>query len=122
MTIKDLLDELRSAVPDCRLAAYVDLGSALVLSASASAMPQQETLDGLADTAARLLPLDSGGSARPGAPDQAVLTSAGDLLVLARSAGEPCDVICCKCADTADIDTVLSGARAALNWIGAPPG
>lgn len=124
MTIGDLLNELRIAVPECRLAAYIDLNAELVLTVSTAEKPPQETLDGLAETAAWIMPMGASPIEqclfdRPG-PEEAIFLNVDDTLIFARSMAEPADVICCECARSVDVDRALASARMALNLIGSP--
>ena len=54
LSVKTTLENLRKATPGCRVAAYVDLRTAMVLASDADTPPPQEELDGLAARAATL--------------------------------------------------------------------
>lgn len=121
MRIGDLLDELRSALPDCRLCAYIDLDVQLVLSCSAAARQRQERLDDLAKLAAALMapsqaqPLDRSADAQP---KMITVMQADRSIFLMRAPDDPSEVICCECAANVDPRSVAAGAKLVLTWIG----
>ena len=116
--IADLLDDLRAAIPECRLIALVDLDAVLVLAVSSAARLPQEMLDELAETAALIMPGPDDPLANPpfssACPDQAVFHFPAGLLVIARSTT---DLICCQCAPEVDVEAVLAGARNVLGRV-----
>lgn len=118
----DLLEGLRQAVPGCGLAAYIDLDAELVLSASGTKKPRQETLDGLARTAASLLPGSPDPQPHPwhdqARPEEAIFWTRDHTLVLVRRMAAPFEALCCQCGRDTDIGPVLAGAFQALDRIG----
>lgn len=116
MDIGQELDALRDALPDCRLAAYVDLEAELVLISSAHDKPRQEALDALAQFGAQAL---SGRLPGVAGAENAVLLGPAELTVVLRSPAEPGEAVCCKCTAGADADAVLDRMRLSLTRIAA---
>ena len=116
MTIGDLLDEVRNTVPECRVAAFIDSDTTLVLTVSAAERPQQEALDRLAEIAADIMPSHNNSSGP--CLDQAILFDRHATLIFVRALAEPTEVICCTCSDSVDVENILASARVALDWIG----
>ncbi|WP_216665246.1 hypothetical protein [Pseudoruegeria sp. HB172150] len=122
LSVTEILNQLRSAIAEIRLTAFIDLDSRLVLASSADTRPRQEILDAIAETGAQLLPAPNSPLAacfpdrRP--PDHATLIASDMLLVYVRPAGST-EAICCRCSNGADPAAILSHANDALAKIGA---
>jgi len=116
--IVELLNEMRAAIPECRLIAFVDLNATLVLACSSAVRPPQEALDDIAETAGRIMPRSDDPLANPPfsatCPDQAVLHLLSETLVIVRSTTE---MICCQCVPDVDATIVLVGAQNVLRCI-----
>jgi len=121
--LDDELEALRSALPGCRVVAFVDLQARLVLLSKADKKPRQEWLDALATTGAQMLPLRRGpvtaASTGDALPDQAVVLRQHGLSVYVRLGSDPSEALCCDCDAGADATAVLAQARDALIRIAA---
>lgn len=125
MDVTEKLDAMRSELPGCRIVAFTDLGSRLVLCASAAAKPGQEDLDRLSDLAQVML---DGAIAEGAAPvlatgegdrraGTAMLVSDHECKVFLRAAGEVSEALVCVCAPNTDLRRVVDCGRATLNDI-----
>ena len=125
MDVTDKLDAMRGDLPGCSLVAFADLGSRIVLCASAAAKPAQEELDHLSGLAQTVLdgPLAEGaapvlaqgdGDRRAGV---AMLVSGADAKVFLRAPGEANEALICVCAPESDLGKVVDCGRATLDGI-----
>lgn len=125
MDVIEALDAMRSEIPGCSLVAYADLGSKIVLSASAISKPAQEELDRLSELAQVMLEGAVAEGAQPllrtGSDDAvagtAMLLSGVDAKVFLRSAGEAPEALVCVCAPEADLRKVVDCGRSTLDTI-----
>lgn len=118
MGIADQLNAMRRDFTDCRMAAFADLASGLVLFTSSEVRVPQERLDAFCGRARAIFSGQTGEAASRimGAPvQQAVLPEGEGLLVLVRSSSEPDEALLCQC--TADIDLSPFMARAARELV-----
>ena len=125
MDVTEKLDAMRSELPGCLVVAFTDLGSKLVLCASAAAKTGQEDLDRLSDLAQIMLDgaiaegaghvLEGGeGDRRAGT---AMLVSDHDAKVFLRAPGDVSEALVCVCAPGADLRKVVDCGRSTLNDI-----
>ena len=124
MDITAELDAMRADVPGCALVAYADLSSQLVLSASAATNPVQEEMNALSQAAQ--LSLDGafaeaaaaswGGE---GPAEMALLMTGDEVRLFLRSPATKAEALIAVLAPDAELDAVLSRARATLVRIGA---
>jgi len=124
MDITAELDAMRADVPACALVAYADLTSQLVLSASAATSPVQEEMNALSQAAQ--LSLDGafaeGAAASWGGDDpaeMALLMTGAEIRLFLRSPANQTEALIAVLAPDAELEAVLSRARAALVRIGA---
>ena len=121
MRIGDLLDELRGALPDCELCAFVDLDVELALSVSANNKPRQEQLDALAHLAASVLRGRSGeaaGLADLAVPPVVTIWSSDRTVFLQRSSSDQGEGVACVCNTDPDAKAVTSGLDVGMRMIG----
>ncbi len=122
-SVQRTLDDLRASLGGCRLTAFVDLQSQLVLSHSAAERHAQESLDDLAAAAARMLALDSDAKADVqllGAlPDEALTLTAADTTLFLRSPVATTEALVCICPPTAVPEELLRAAAGAIRRIAA---
>ena len=118
MGIVERLDAMRTATRGCRLAAFGDLRTRLVLRASAEKSWPQERLDELCTLAADSVgQADGGGMAElfAGAPlDEAIVLGRDGIRLFIRPANGESDVICCVCDTAEALEPLANAARAAL--------
>lgn len=123
MGIADQLNALRGDVAGCRIAAFADLASGLVLAASADGRVPQERLDALCRRATSVLSgtAPAASSLLAGQVDRAMLPDGDGILVILRVPEEPDEALVFQC--DRDIDLVAFTTRAAreLAALGAAP-
>ena len=90
MNIYRHLSELRKAIPDCHLAAFIDLNANMVMAHEARSKPPQERLDGLADQAERLLKAPG----MDGPIDHVLIVSGENLEVFGKGAADGVAMVC----------------------------
>lgn len=114
-TVQDCLDELRAALPGCRLTAFVDLSAELVLAVSAEPRPTQEVLDRLARDAARLLLAPEGSALRSllgdEEPQDAFRLAEDGTFTATRLAVDPSEAVLCVCGLDQDVAEQRSATR-----------
>lgn len=124
MDITAELDAMRADVQGCALVAYTDLSSQLVLSTSAASKPVQEEMNALSQAAQ--LALDgtiaegaapSWGSQAP--PEMAVLMTGAEVRLFLRSPANTSEALVAVCAPDANLEAVVTQARATLARIGS---
>ncbi|MEE4187614.1 MAG: hypothetical protein V2I76_04100 [Roseobacter sp.] len=126
MTIQAYLDGLRAETPGCRLTAFGDLSTKLVLRTSTDRPCAREVLDALCDSAVQCFsatetetPSDLTGAGYYGR--SAILFTASQSVVFARPATTPEDVIFAVVDSARDVDHALSALRRTLGKIGGAP-
>ena len=114
MTLSDHLAQLRGREPDCRLAAFGDIGACIVLRKSSAAEHPQEYLDELCQQARRGFGmLDAGSGAEALADDVLVLTP-GEARIYIRAADGSGDAVLCVCSSAAAAQRLAGPARDVL--------
>lgn len=125
MDVTERLDAMRSELPGCLVVAFTDLGSKLVLCASAAAKLGQEELDRLSDLAQVMLdgviadgaaPVLQGGKGDRRA-GTAMLVSDHDAKIFLRAPGDVSEALVCVCAPDADLRKVVDCGRSTLDDI-----
>jgi hypothetical protein len=114
MGIAEQLNGVRRDFPGCRVAAFADLSSRVVLFASSDARLPQDRLDAFCARAGALLagPAGQAGAALLGTPVERVLLPEADgIFVFVRSPDEPDEAVICQC--DADTDPVALSVRIA---------
>ncbi len=114
MGIAEQLNGVRRDFPGCRVAAFADLSSRLVLFTSADARLPQDRLDAFCARAGALFtgPAGQAGAALLGAPVERAVVPDGDaVFVFVRSPDEPDEAVICQC--DADTDPAALSARIA---------
>lgn len=125
MSVKTTLENLRKATPGCRVAAFVDLHTSMVLASDADSPVPQEDLDALAAGAASLfqtldpalVPVLTAASQGHGLC-QASLTGRDRSLIAVRTDGAAQEAICCELGPSADLPLAFAkaaGASSALS-------
>ncbi|MFY9211804.1 MAG: hypothetical protein WAO69_11805 [Aestuariivita sp.] len=121
MSVADELDKLRATLPGCTLVAYGDLGTRIVLCASAAQKRPQEELDALCMAASASL---NGSHSEPVASflggarlSEVVSIGPGEIQVFLRSDLDACDALFCTFADQTDIRDMVTAGRSTLHRI-----
>lgn len=117
------LDALRERLGGCRLAAFADISTRMVLRVSAEGRPRREEVDALCDLAARCLD----GKAMPqlfdGDPPYSVLIAAQEeSRYFIRSLADPSDALLLIVAEPSEQAKVWSAAQDLLGRSGAGGG
>ncbi|MEO0371051.1 MAG: hypothetical protein AAF231_06310 [Pseudomonadota bacterium] len=94
MDITAQLSQLRSTIPGCHVAAFIDLSARMVLAQDARGKAPQERMDGLADRAVSLLDTPGIGA---DTPDHAIALSADNQEVFLRSSEDSSYGLCLVC-------------------------
>ncbi|MDQ2090890.1 hypothetical protein [Marimonas arenosa] len=119
MTIAQGLDDLRANHPGCRLAAFGDLGTRLILRTSTDETHPQEFLDLICVQAAQNFSLSD--KVRPADADpetagrEVVVMTSRDVRVIVRSTDNPSDFVCCICETGTSVEDVAVDAAAVLH-------
>ncbi|MCR9140543.1 MAG: hypothetical protein NXI27_31640 [Alphaproteobacteria bacterium] len=111
MTLSDRLDELRHAVPGCKLASFGDLSTGLALRTSASSLYKQDYLEEVLRQASRSFSLSD---LMTDDNELAVVATPDEVRIFVRSKAANSDVICCVCETVSDIPLVAQSARRIL--------
>ena len=112
MNVTDRLDQLRAEFPHCQVAAFADMSTAMVLSASAPKKTTQEDLDALCRTGAELLHGETSHSVSQAAGpafktmSQSFVIQQNVIEIFIRSQSDPVDMICCICDVGAPISSL----------------
>lgn len=122
MNVTEELDAMRAEVSGCKLVAFTDLSSQLVLCASAVSNPIQDEMNAL--SAAAHLALD-GAYAEGAAPiwngdapaEIAMLLTGEEARVFIRSPANPSEALICVCAPDTTLESVVSSGRSTLDRI-----
>lgn len=112
ISFSDDLNRLRERLDGCRLAAYADLSTRMVLQVSADPKPPREEIDALCDLAAQCLD----GSHLPDffegeAPYTALWSSGDDVRYFVRSLSDPADALILIVKETFDQTEVWTAAQ-----------
>jgi hypothetical protein len=123
MGIGDQLNALRGDVAGCRIAAFADLASGLVLYASADGRVPQERLDALCRRATSVLSGTApAAAALLAAPvDRAVVPDGDGILVILRAPDEPDEALVFHCDRDIDLAAFTTRAARELATLGAAP-
>ena len=121
MTMNARLNDLRARFPGCRIAAFADLSTGMVLVSSTQKPTGQETLDALCHAALRLFApgmptgLNSAQSGPSGnTPWYAVSCFRGQLACFVRSPVLAEEAVCMVCSDPAEIQQLTAAAHGLL--------
>ena len=121
------LDRLRRDFPACRLVAFADLTTGMVLSSSADIPVAQERLDRLCATAVQLLGGESAvrvsraaGQDDTGWLGHAMAIDGGEIGLFVRSSQEPNDALCCLCDVAEELDALIVAATRSLDALSVP--
>ena len=115
--VVDELDALRGTYEGCKMLAFADLSTQMILVTDSAANHPREALDALCNEAAFMLGA-SGKVALGTTPCRtAVVAGTDGTRVFLRADAEPNDVLCCVCAPQLDLGSFLDDARARLNVI-----
>ena len=121
MGLADQLNALRRDIAGCRIAAFADLSSGLVLFASAEGRVPQERLDALCKRAMAVL----SGPAAAAAPllgtpvGRAAVPDEDGVLVILRMPNEPNEALVFHCDLGVDLPAVMARAARELEALGA---
>ena len=105
------LNEFRSRLADCELAAYVDLRSRTVLSSDGALHYPQEYLDALCASAADVFEAAPNGD---GPVEHVLFLSPTGSRGFFRNLSDPNEALCCICSAEVRVDTLVDKARAVL--------
>lgn len=110
------LNALRDRLDGCRLAAYADLSTRMVLQVSADPKPRREDIDALCDLAAQCLdgknlPVFFDGEA----PYTALLANGDEVRFFVRSLSDPADALILIVKEPVEQSTVWSAAQELLD-------
>ncbi|MEL7182028.1 MAG: hypothetical protein AAGK57_00130 [Pseudomonadota bacterium] len=113
--VAHLLDRLTEDHPGCRMAAYADLSTGMVLVARGET-PAREVLDGLCSEASRTLALPE---PDPDAPvgALAVAHTPDGVRIFLRHGRAPEEALCCLASSDLALEAFLPAARACLDQI-----
>jgi len=111
------LDELRETNPGCRMVAYADLSTHMVLVTDSGTTQPREVLDALCDEAAALLGTKGAPPIGAAPGTTAVWATPASLRVFLRAPDEPQDVLCCVCAPDVNVGKFVANAFACLDRI-----
>lgn len=118
MTIDQGLDGLRDNHPGCRLAAFGDLGTRLMLRTSSDDTHPQEYLDRICAQAAQNFALSDkvcpDETASGAGCQDVVIVTPQDARVMVRSADNPSDFLCCICDPAAPLTAIAQEAAQVL--------
>jgi len=125
MSVSEILNDCRTAIPDCQLVAFIDLDASMVLSVSSVSKQRQERLDALSASASRLFSMprvflagwlaDNGNSS----PQVAIVLSMAETTAYVRSETEPREVLCLCGSPNSPVDAMIKAARSVMSDIGA---
>ena len=118
MNIAAQIDVLRAEIPGCRVVAFADLKTRLVLKASHQPDVRRETLDQLCIQAAQSFDLLSGEGVS--IPEDAFALSPEDMRIFMRDAAGTSDLLCFVCGLESDPDQVVALGRKALTSMTVP--
>ena len=124
MTIQTHLDELRDALAGCRIAAFGDLSSGLILRSSTTKPVARETLDQLCEDATWCFKhfensLGSGSTDVTNYGQAAIKFTALETQVFVRHPTDPTDVTCAAIEPSQDIEEALMTVRLAAFELGS---
>ncbi len=118
--VAKLLDALTVRFGACRIAAYADLSSNMVLVTNSGVTAPRETLNALCREAAATLA--AAALPDPSECDVAVTIAGRYTGVFLRLPEEPSDALCCLCDDLIDLASFVPEARACLRALAGPAG
>ena len=116
ISFSDDLNALRDRLEGCRLVAYADLSTRMVLQVSADPKPRREEIDALCDLAAQCLdgkslPVFFDGEA----PYTALLASGDEVRFFVRSLSDPADALILIVKEPVEQSVVWSAAQELLD-------
>lgn len=115
--VADRLDKLHARFPGCRILAFADLTTQMVLVTNSGCAAQRETLDAVCAEAAQTF----GSYDRPGfglsPAGTAIIATPDQLRIYLRDTSDPADGLCCVCDHTIAVDEFVQQARACLDQI-----
>ncbi|MEM7469962.1 MAG: hypothetical protein AAF340_01330 [Pseudomonadota bacterium] len=121
MTIIQELEQLRSRFPDCMIAAFSDISTGMVLTASHELTLHQEHLDALCATGADILRGEASSAiaqnlALDPAADivEAVLLNPNEVGIFLCAPDMGADALCCACKPGVELATFLDTTRSAF--------
>ncbi|MEM6594194.1 MAG: hypothetical protein AAF672_05340 [Pseudomonadota bacterium] len=118
MSIKQELDQLRQRFPDCMIAAFADLSTGMVLSASHQSTLRQEHLDALCATGSDMLQGETSSAIVDGLAHTAgrpivesILLNPNEVGVFLAAPDLGVDALCCACKPGIEIGQFLERAK-----------
>lgn len=117
MTFADHINALRSDLPGCRLVAFGDVSTRLVLRASHGPEVRREHLDRLCDEAAACFSMADAAETRPDDAREALVLTHRDLRVYVRSSENRADFLCIQCDPDCDTDLVIRTGHETLKGL-----
>ncbi|WP_204114957.1 hypothetical protein [Shimia biformata] len=107
MTFADHINALRADMPGCRLVAFGDASTRLVLRASHGPDIRREHLDRLCDEASACFSMADVADGSPSGAKEALVLTHRDLRVYVRSPDNDADFLCIQCDPDCDPETVV---------------
>lgn len=125
MNLAEKLDCVRQEFPECRMVAYADISTNMILSTSSAMELRQEHLDSLCDIAVDMLCGQSSSHLRGalgGSSDadvfQVIIIEPTEVNVFLRSTTSPMEALCCVCSPLINLGKFIAGGRLHLDKIG----
>jgi len=117
MAIADEINKLREEFDGCKLVAFADLSSKMVLLTSSRKKIPQENLDHLCAEAAIMFKGAAANLNKDAAPITALVADGDHTNIYLRNATGADDVLCCVCGPDVDLTAFLTSAQARLDQI-----
>lgn len=111
------LDSLQSRFTECRIVAFADISTRMILVTNTGAQADRMALDNLCSEASMLLNFDTGSSGESKALNLAIRRTQRETVVFLRSDAEPNDALISVCAPTVDIGKFIPEALVCLGKI-----
>ena len=116
MKIAEKIEALSDAHDACRMVAFADLSSQMVLCSATKEKVGQEKLDALCKKTVNVFsdPFETLSTSIIGGLNEAIVAGPDGVLICLRSETVPDDALCCMCDDTMDLDAFLADSRTLL--------
>lgn len=115
MTFSDHIHALRADIPGCRLVAFGDARTRLVLKASHDADVRREVLDQLCEEAASCFDLIGTTVGNTTGQNQAMVLTSKEMRIYVNDADTASDFLCLVCDLQSDPDVITTAAHQALH-------
>lgn len=115
MTFSDRIHALRAEIPGCRLVAFGDVRTRLVLKASHDVDVRREVLDQLCEEAASCFELIGTTGGNTADQNQAMVLTPEDMRIYVNGADTTSDFLCLVCDLQSDPDMITTIGQQALH-------